>query len=258
MTPDRFHSSMEDMLMRARHPAPGSRAERPGLFAFLRGLGRPAPRAPLALEDALPCLFPKVRPVFAYQAYARRTGQPAPEYRLLAGDFAVSLVVDLPNQDLDLGPAHLRAWNLDFDSLLQRARGNLLARGGEQGFHAEREGCYRSTWRDSLDGSRMLLPGILQRLRIKGDPVVLLPNRDTLLVAGSEDPEALRWAMGLAREQLDRAICPADAGPLRLRHYRWESWDRPGAPEDAPRTPSWRSLAAFDALSPAQPLPVEP
>jgi len=244
--------------MRARRPVPEVRGVRPGLGAFLSRLGRKAPRPPITLEDALPYLFPKVRPLFAYQAFAGRTGRPAPAFRPLAGDFAVSLVVDLPNQDLDLGPDHLRAWNLDFDSLMQRARGNLLARGGEQGFQAVREGCYRSTWRDNLDGSRMLLPGILQRLRIKGDPLVLLPNRDTLLVVGSEDPEALRLAMALAREHLDPAACPADCGPLRLRHYRWEPWEPPAAPQAAAPGLFLQPLPALEALASAQALPVEP
>ena len=171
--------------MRARQPtqAPYQR-EGSGLGAFLRGLGRPAPRPLLALDDALPYLFPKVRPALAYAAYARRTGRAPAAFRPLAGAYAVSLVLDLPNQDLDLELAHLRTWGVDFDGLLQRARTNLLGRGGEQRFQELREGCFRSTWRDSLDGSRMLLPGMLRRLGLRGDPVVLLPSRDMLLVLG--------------------------------------------------------------------------
>ncbi len=227
--------------MRAQQPAVPPAWVRLG--RLVRALGRPVARPALSLADALPWLLPKVRPIFTYQAHARNTGKTA-EYRPLAGNYAVSLVVDLPNQDLDLGPEHLRNWGVDFDSLLQRARTNLLARGGEQRFLALREGCYRSTWRDNLDGSRMLLPGVLQRLRILGDPVVLLPNRDMLLVAGAEDPEALRCIVAYARQHLDDTVCPRQAGPLRLRNYCWEPWDGPAA-LDAPerQVPRWQPVA---------------
>ena len=89
---------------------------------------------PLALEAALPWLVPKVRPRFAYDTAPLRTGRPAPVFRPLAGIFAVSLAVDTPERTLDLGEATLRRWGADFDLLVQRARGNLLGRGGEEGF----------------------------------------------------------------------------------------------------------------------------
>ena len=228
------YESMETRLLRARRdqdrPAGPEPAWGEGLLRlgrFLRTLGQPVQRPPLALADALPWLLPKVRPASAYPAYARSTGKPVPEFRPLSGELAVSLVVDTPNQDLDLDAAQLRAWNADFDDLLLQARGNLLARSGERGFEEVRGGCYRSTWRDNLDGSRILLPGLLGGLRLQGDPVVLLPNRDTLLVVGSEDPEGLRWAMRAALLHLDDDGCPMSACPLRLANYHWEPFQVP-------------------------------
>ena len=192
------------------------------LGRFLRTLGRPVPRT-LALADALPWLVPKVRPRLAYEIFAQSTGQSAPEFRPLAGTLAVSLVVDLPNQDLDLGAAQLRAWNADFDGLLQTARRNLLARGGERAFLEVGKGRYRSPWRDGLDGSRILLPSLFSRLTLRGDPVAVLADRDTLLVVGDQDPEGLRWALDAAL----RSQCDPDPGaglcPLRLRNLRWEA-----------------------------------
>ena len=225
------YESMEARLMRAQRsqdqPARQATAWEglTRLGHFLRELGRPMPRRTLAQADALPCLFPKVRPASAYAAYARSTGKPVPEFRPLAGGLAVSLVVDTPNQDQDLDASHLLAWNADFDDLLCHARRNLLARSGEQGFEEVRSGCYRSTWRDNLDGSRMLLPGVLGGLRLQGDPVVVLPNRDTLLVVGADDPEGLRWAMLAALQHLDDDGSPMSACPLRLANYQWQPFE---------------------------------
>ena len=184
-----------------------------------------APGGLIPLAEALPWLLPKVRPRFEYEALRLRTGRPGPEARPLAGIFAQSLVVDLPDQQLDVGAAELNAWQVDFDSLMQRARTNLLARGGEEGFQRLGPGRYRSSWQDDLDGSRMLLPGILQRLPLEGDPVVVLPRRDTLLVVGSEDPQGLRWALEGALEFLNEDPRSLNGCPLRLRNYRWEPFE---------------------------------
>jgi hypothetical protein len=181
---------------------------------------RPGRRA-LTLQQALPFVLPKVRPRFMYEAMHLRSGDPGPEFRPLAGILAVSLVLDLPDREVDVDAAQLAAWDVDFDRLMQRARSNLLARGGEEGFQQEGPGRYRSIWQDNLDGSRMLLPGILQRLRLDGDPVVLLPNRDTLLVVGSEDPAGLSWALEGALECLDEDPSSLNGCPLRLSHYHW-------------------------------------
>jgi len=179
-------------------------------------------REPISLQGALPWVAPKVRPRFMYEALSLRPGNPGPVFQPLAGIFAVSLVLDLPEGELDVGGADLARWNVDFDRLMQKARSNLLARGGEEGFQRMGPGRYRSKWEDNLDGSRLLLPGILRRLALEGDPVVLLPNRDTLLVAGSEDPASLQWALEGALEFLNEDPSSLNACPLRLRNYQWE------------------------------------
>jgi hypothetical protein len=179
-------------------------------------------KGPPTLEQALPFLMPKVRPRFMYEALSLLTGKSGPVFQPLAGIFAVSLVVDLPDRETDVDAALLGAWNVDFDRLMQKARSNLLARGGEEGFQEMGPGRYRSSWEDNLDGSRVLLPGILQRLRLTGDPVVVLPNRDTLLVVGSEDQESLSWALEGALEFMNEDPRSLNGCPLRLRHYHWE------------------------------------
>jgi hypothetical protein len=185
-----------------------------------------APAQPLrrlpALDEVLPWVLPKVRPRFAHEALSLEAWEPAPAFRPMAGALAVSLVLDLPYAELDLTAAMLQAWGADFDVLLQRARQNLLRRGGEEGFLAEGRGRFRSDWTDSLDGSRLLLPGVLRRLPLLGEPVAVLPSRDTLLVTGDQDPEGLQWLLTAALHLMGGDAGPKNASPLRLRHLRWE------------------------------------
>ncbi|WP_306598141.1 hypothetical protein [Geothrix sp. 21YS21S-2] len=204
------------------------------LAGHLKRLATPAARPALTLDEALPRLLPKVRPRFLHETLALRPGAAPPEFRPLAGIFATSLVVDFPDCELDVGPKQLASWGADYDALLQRARTNLLQRGGGERFLQVRPGLFRSTWRDALDGSRILLPGMLKGLDLPGEPVVVLPDRDTLLVAGSEDPRALGWLLEFALDVLGGTPRWMNSCPLRLAHFQWEPWD--GGP-DHPAAP---------------------
>jgi len=197
------------------------------LLEGFRKIGTPVQRPVLPLAMALPALLPKVRPRFRYEVRALRQAGTCPVFEPLAGHFAMSLVVDFPEGELDVSPRELAAWGADFEGLLQRARTNLLRRGGEEDFREVRDGLFRSTWRDHYDGSRVLLPGVLKRLPIQGDPVVVLPNPDTLLVAGSEDPGGLTRLMEAAVEFLQEDRQAQNACPLRLRNFQWEPWEAP-------------------------------
>jgi hypothetical protein len=188
----------------------------------------------MPLQEALIRLVPKVRPRFHHEALAFRDAAAPPVFRPLAGSLALSLVVDFPDCELDVGPRELEAWGADFDVLLQRARANLLLRGGEERFKAVRPGLFRSTWEDGLDGSRILLPGVLQGLPLRGRPVAVAPDRDTLLVAGSEDPQALAWLLEGALDFVGQDPRSVNACPVRWTGYQWEPWEavaeHPAAP----------------------------
>jgi hypothetical protein len=194
----------------------------------------PAPLRPLDLEEARPRLLPKVRLRHQYETFdAGRGGSPVAT-RPLAGSFARSLVVDFPAAELDVTAAHLQGWGADFDLLALQARTNLLALGGEEGFAPARGGFHRSTWEDGLAGSRILLPGILRRLPVAGDPVALLPRKDVLLVVGDRDPAGLCRALELALELADGGPEAMIACPLRLEGFAWAPFhvgdDHPAAP----------------------------
>jgi len=242
--PDRRPETLEELLLRRQQEEEDASVEQGHpllrLGRFLRALGRPVSRPFLPLAEALPRLYPKVRTRLQLERYSRGGGRPVPVWRPLAGNLRVSLVLDLPSRDLDLEAGHVEAWGVDFERLLQQARANLVVRSGDGRFHATGQGCFRSTWQDDLDGSRILLPYLLRALPVKGDPVALLPRRDLLLVAGAGDPEGLVWGLGAVLQCLDLGA-DAAATPLRFHHHRWAPLDLPG---DHPAADLLAALAA--------------
>lgn len=196
---------------------------KPGLAPFL-----PQPRREgLTLEEALPRLVPKVRPRFLYESLALKDAAACPVFRTLGGSHGLSLAVDAPTWERNVKAADLESWQADFDALLQHARANLARRGGEDRFELARPGLFRSTWHDNLDGSRLLLPGVIRRLPLRGGAVAVCPDRDTLLVAGSEDEAALAWLLEAARQGLWEDPRSAGGCPLQLQGFEWRPWEAP-------------------------------
>ena len=65
------------------------------------------------------------------------------------------------------------------------------------------EGVYLSVWAE-YDSSRLVLTEIVRQFRVKGDPVAMIPNRETLIVAGSEDEAGLEAMVSMASEGLTK------------------------------------------------------
>src|SRR5205823_4047397 len=104
---------------------------------------------------------------------------------------ALCLCVDFENSVRFVQPASLDEWALDADTAFTVARANL-GRRSEGGLVEESPGLFCSPWQDTYDAARVILPWALERARVAGERVVALPNRDTLLVAGADDADALR------------------------------------------------------------------
>jgi hypothetical protein len=62
---------------------------------------------------------------------------------------------------------------------------------------------------------------MLRQLPLAGDPVVLMPCKDVLLVAGSEDSRALERALEGALALQGASVQPMNSCPLRLNFPRW-------------------------------------
>ena len=72
-------------------------------------------------------------------------------------------------------------------------------------------------WHDDYDNSRILIPEIFGRLHLDGDPVVSLPNRNSLLVTGSENHDGIKAMLKHAEEIVRTKSRPMNPAPLILK-----------------------------------------
>ncbi len=137
----------------------------------------------------------------------------------LAGALCYGLAYDTP-QTLTLISAHqLVQWNVGFDEAMVAARHNLMERSREP-MKQIAPGLFAGPWEDANAASRFLLTELLARLPVKGDVVACVPGRDYLLVAGSDDANALGAMIGIAEQAiaLPKAITPE---MFRLEGASW-------------------------------------
>jgi hypothetical protein len=125
------------------------------------------------------------------------------EVRRLNDYLTVELVLDYPDAVKSVSAGDLRDWGVGFDEAMAIARDNLWLRSNEN-FLPLGPGTYVSPWRDTHDCSRLYLHDLVWQLEVKGAHVAFVPNREVLIVTGSDDAEGLTLAAGLAEEALDQ------------------------------------------------------
>jgi hypothetical protein len=125
-------------------------------------------------------------------------------FRSISEHLGIGLGIDFPDSIVEINVDHLSSWGLSFDDCLVTAEKNLWDRSARGKFEFVSPGLWRSPWRDGWDASRILLTPLLGQLRVSGDPVAFVPSRDFLLVAGSEDAEAIVAGAKIALEFSDR------------------------------------------------------
>ncbi len=113
--------------------------------------------------------------------------------RPLSDELVELVVYDGADSMQYLNEEHLADWGVGADEVFLQGRKQLAARSKEP-FTRSGEGVYESPWADNHDVGRALLFEKLRKLKVKGDPVIFLPQRDHLIVTGSDDPEGLEQA----------------------------------------------------------------
>ena len=122
----------------------------------------------------------------------------------LADVLGVGLIYDLPSSMMQLQQHTLDQWKTTFDEAYEFACGNLQEI-TKHNLKAVASGIWTSPWRDNYDPSRMLLTDYIRQHEVTGDPVVMVPNRDTLILSGSKDPAGLAKMVEMAETGYEHA-----------------------------------------------------
>ncbi|MBN1206928.1 MAG: DUF1444 family protein [Myxococcaceae bacterium] len=154
------------------------------------------PKTPTLYPAARPFLLPVVRPRFYFESLKLQgpdsvTGGSVPVvWRPLGTVLGVALVQDTPDAMKYVPPEELAQWGVTSEQAFADALENLRRRSPEA-LISLAPGTCQSAWDDSYAASRLLLEEVIRRCKVRGDPVVLVPHRDVLLITGSRDDEGL-------------------------------------------------------------------
>jgi hypothetical protein len=99
----------------------------------------------------------------------------------------VAPVLDFPSSTRPVDAELLAAWGKSIEEVLEVARRNLERVEKPPLQPIESSSVYHGSWNDYYEGSRILSDDTFRGLEIVGDPVVFVPARGVLLVAGSGD-----------------------------------------------------------------------
>ncbi|MBA3459775.1 MAG: hypothetical protein H0T46_07430 [Deltaproteobacteria bacterium] len=122
----------------------------------------------------------------------------------------------------------LEKWNISVEDALAIATENLAAKGTP--FQSVQPGLWTSPAHDNYDSSRILLLEEIKKLGLKGTVVAMIPNRDTLYLAGSQDAAAL-LAMADLAEKASEEPRPIHTVPLCLSGTTWSDCEPGPTPE---------------------------
>jgi hypothetical protein len=125
-----------------------------------------------------------------------------------------------------------------FYEALEAAMENLLTLESKFIGPGDGEGVYLSATGDSYDASRLLIKDAIRRFRVKGDHIAMVPNRENLIVVGSEDVAGLAGMVKLAAKAMTEPR-PISGIALRLNGDDWVPWMPP---------PSHPSFSGFRQL----------
>lgn len=199
---------------------------------FIRGcLGTSSFELPDDFSDVHPDLLPVVRSRFylesvALQAQARGGEVVAVPQQTIGDHLSLSLVYDLPQAMRSIIQDDLERWDVSFYEAVEAARHNLEQMGNVSFASLQSEageGVFISANSDNYDASRLLLIDLVRKIPVRGEPVAMVPNRDTLIVTGSEDEAGLAVMCKVAEDSFQKPR-PISTVALRLAGDQWESW----------------------------------
>jgi hypothetical protein len=182
---------------------------------------------PEDFEDVHPDLLPTIRSRFQIEAVrlqARLRGSDKVNIpqQLIGDHLALSLVYDLPHAMRSIGQQELDDWNVTFYEAVEAARHNLEQMNNFAVASLD-DRVFATATGDNYDASRLLLVDVIRTFPVRGQPVAMVPNRDTLLIAGQDDVEGLQLLATLAEEAYQKPR-PISGTMVTLVDDEWQSW----------------------------------
>jgi hypothetical protein len=141
---------------------------------------------------------------------------------VIAQDLSVVLAYDLPHGIKDLADEHLMRWGISAEEAFTIACDNLR-RWSTKPSRSPAPGVFVSPWQDNYDSSRLLLTELIRGLQVKGQHVAMVPDRDTLIVTGSEDEAGLEVMHQVAADIYGEPHS-ITALAFRLQGNEWEAF----------------------------------
>jgi hypothetical protein len=140
-------------------------------------------------------------------------------HRVIADRYGAILVYERPNTIIHLPGWQLAKWGVSFGEAMAVACDNLRQISRE-GLRPLAHGVWVTPWQDNFDFARLLLTDLIEAHPVQGDPVILIPNRDTLLLTGSDDIAGIAVIAAAAESEAThpRAIHPF---AVRLSFGSW-------------------------------------
>lgn len=160
---------------------------------------------PEEFEDVKPDLLPVVRSRSYFEINNLEVVDGLPlnwPYEVLGEHFGVGIVYDLPESMRSVAQGSLDKWGVTFYEALEAAMENLLTLEANFIGPGDCEGVYLSATGDNYDASRLLMKDAIRRFQVKGDPIAMVPNRENLIVVGSEDAFGMAGMAKLAAKAM--------------------------------------------------------
>ena len=134
------------------------------------------------------------------------------------------LAYDWPESVQSINDDNLREWGVTIYEALEAALENLDA--STAGIAKIGDHLYSFVSGDTYDAARLMLVDRIKGFELDGAPVAFVPNRDSILITGSEDNVGLQMMADLADKQIGE---PYSLGgtPLILQDGEWVDWMPP-------------------------------
>ncbi len=147
----------------------------------------------------------------------RVPSQPLTEHLLL------HLVIDSPTSMRDANDDDLAKCGISFEQAFELATDNLRKITGPEMIQIQ-PGLYAGPWSDCYAPSRFVLPELFQWLEVKGRPIAIPVNRNSVFISGSADAENHTLLLQLVNKVLEEPRPLAPRFLVLADDGSWKPW----------------------------------